>query len=107
MIPNCCVNNDKLLASIQHYIKKKDFDRFVYVGSPVCTSEKEIMPRTYFGQPTLYPFEGISVYGPEKPDAYLTCLYGNYRELPPAEKRKSHHDFLHIDLTKPYTAPRP
>lgn len=46
----------------------------------------------------LYPlrkveFEGMEVNVPNKVDKYLTQHYGNYMELPPADKRKNHYPY--------------
>ena len=91
------------LPSLQKYITKHHFYSSDYVVNSACIwGKKEIMPKEYFGEPRLYSFEGISVYGPEKPDEYLTALYGNWRKLPPPEKRKSHHGFLYLNLEKSY-----
>lgn len=54
---------------------------------------KQIMPREYYGKPTLIEFEGNEFYGPELIETYLTHLYGqNYMELPPEDKRVIPHD---------------
>lgn len=37
-----------------------------------------------------YNFENFQLWGPANADQYLTSLYGNYRELPPVEKRETH-----------------
>ncbi len=63
---------------------------------------KEIMPKEYFGNGTPGLFEEISVVLPEKTDLYLTKLYGQYMELPPEEKRVSHHYCELIDLNTSY-----
>ena len=60
------------------------------------------MQRDVYGEPTLYEFEGVQVYGPQNADKYLSSLYGNYMQLPPEEKRVSHHDYVLLDLNKPY-----
>ena len=60
------------------------------------------MPREILVTPTLYNFENIKVYGAEKPEQYLTYLYGNWQKMPPEEKRKTHHDFISIDLSKSF-----
>ena len=40
-------------------------------------------------------FEGHMVMGPNKPEAYLTNLYGkDYMTLPPVEDRKTHAPFV-------------
>lgn len=38
-------------------------------------------------------FEGYKFWAPDGYDYYLKSLYGNYMELPPIDKRISHHDF--------------
>lgn len=67
-----------------------------------CYNEKECIPDKIFGKATLYDFEDTKLFGPENLDAYLTCLYGNYMELPPVEKRIYRHQYLYLDLNKPY-----
>lgn len=39
---------------------------------------KELIPKKYLGQPVLFEFEGLSLPIPEKWDAYLTHIYGDY-----------------------------
>lgn len=56
---------------------------------------REIFKKEIVGNPTLYQFEGMQLYGVEKPHEYLTKLYGDYMALPPVEKRRIHI----IDLT--------
>lgn len=63
---------------------------------------KDIISSKYFGKPKLYEFEGLKVYGVEFFDEYLTSVYGDWRTLPPIEKRVSHHNFVFIDLNKSY-----
>ena len=60
------------------------------------------MKKEYFGEPKIYEFEGLEVYGPSNADAYLTNLYGDYMQLPPKEKQISHHDFIALDFNKGY-----
>ena len=54
---------------------------------------REFLPREWFESYTELTFENklypvISHY-----DEYLRCLYGDYMQLPPEEKRVSHHDY--------------
>lgn len=60
------------------------------------------MEKEIYGTPTLYDFENIKVYGPEKYDEYLTRIYGDWRKLPPIEKRVTAHDFIELNLNKSY-----
>lgn len=103
MIPSTFLNNQKLLKEIDDICRRKSFVKSVYIGNLVGNwGMKEIMPKKYLGIPTLYPFEDTEVYGPEESDNYLTCVYGDWRKLPPIEKQKSHHDYLFVDLHHSY-----
>ena len=65
--------------------------------------KKEIMPKDYFGNGVLHKFDGIEVVLPEKTDAYLTHIYGDYMTPPPIEKQVSHHNTVFFDMEKSYT----
>lgn len=50
-----------------------------------------------------YQFENTTFLGPNNPDPYLKCCYGNYMEIPPPEKRRCHYTnvfFLNDDSQK-------
>ncbi|MDO4413587.1 MAG: LicD family protein [Erysipelotrichaceae bacterium] len=64
--------------------------------------KKEIVPVDWYGNGIIVKFEGISVRIPEQYDKWLKQVYGNYMELPPVEKRVSHHYTEVIDLDKSY-----
>lgn len=105
VVPDCVLSKKKLLLSLDKLCAQKDFDQCEWVGNLVGNwMNREIMPYRYFGQPQLYVFEEITVFGVQEPDAYLTALYGDWKKLPPIEKQKSHHDFLFIDLNTPYVS---
>ena len=57
---------------------------------------KEIIHNEIIGNPTLYKFENIYLYGVENYDKYLCSLYGDYMKVPPIEKR-------HIHIANVYT----
>ena len=66
-----------------------------YVGVPVLGTYglTEIMESSaYFGSSTLF-FENKERSVPRNWDYVLTRLYGNYMQLPPLEKRVSHHGY--------------
>ncbi len=103
-IPNFIFNPDKLLKDLNTACAAIDFDGVEYVANLVGTWwGKEIVPRAFFGKPIKLAFENAEICGVEKPDEYLTALYGNWRKLPPAEKRVSHHANILLDLERPYT----
>ena len=100
------VDDKKYAQALNRRVAERDFDAYAFGGTPFgAWHEREIMPREVFGTPTAYPFETMQVFGPEQADAYLTRLYGNWRELPPPEKRVSHHDFRECDLERSYLRP--
>ena len=57
--------------------------RAYYAGELVNTDD--FLPL----QPSEYC--GVKLYEIKNPDAYLTSLYGDYMQVPPPEKRESHH----------------
>lgn len=74
-----------------------------YVGNLMgAYGKREIVERSLFGSPVRLPFEDMMLSCPSKSEDYLNSIYRNWRELPPVEKRVSHHDFVFIDLTHPY-----
>ncbi len=65
--------------------------------------EKEYAPRWHYGEGIKAVFEGVEVIIPEKYDDYLTQKYGYWRNDPPKDKMKSHHNYTVCDANKPYT----
>ena len=93
----------KTVFHIEAMCKKTAFYESVYAGNLMgMWRDREIVPRDFFGTPKLYRFEHLKLYGVEKADEYLTNVYGDWRELPPVEKRKSDHSYLYIDLDHSY-----
>ncbi len=91
------------VKKVEALCQTKKFDDCRYVGNMYGNwREKELSPRDIFGEPVLYDFEGIQVYGPQNADLYLSTLYGDYMKLPPIEKQVTHHDFLFLDLNRSY-----
>ena len=79
------------------------YENSIYVANVMGNYRiKEVTLKEYFGIPTMYSFEGIEIYGPEKVDEYLTGIYGDWRQLPPEEKRYTKHDFIVFDLDKSF-----
>lgn len=104
LIPDFLINNKKIQKHIDELCKEKDYDEFTYGGNLLGAWRfKEVMESKIMGTPTLYHFENLMIYGAEHYDEYLTHLYGDWRKLPPEEKRVTHHDFLELDLEKPYS----
>lgn len=65
--------------------------------------KKEIVPAGWYQSTVTLEFEGIQVTAPADYDAWLRHYYGDYMQLPPVEKRITHHYTEVIDLDTPYT----
>lgn len=103
IIPSFFVNNKKLSISIDKLANSFNNDNASYVANLMgAYRTKEIVKKELFGTPTLYKFEDIEVFIPEKYNDYLTQIYGNWKELPPEGKRHTKHDFVEINLEKSY-----
>lgn len=97
------LNPLKIIKDIEKSSKRYDYDKCKYVAN-LCGAwhEKEIMEKQWVSKPILCKFENTSMYIPQNYDKYLSRLYGSYMQLPPVEKRKTHHDFIYLDLHRSY-----
>ena len=86
---------EKLICSYQKKHMKSGYIG-CYVGSPLQYPERII------SEAIPVEFEGESFYIPKDYDQFLNNLYGDYMELPPEEKRVSHHDVILINFTSEY-----
>lgn len=97
------INDKKILNCLVAQCKKIKWDDSIWGGNLVgAWGMKEIMPREIMGTPKLYKFENTEIYGVQNPDEYLSKMYGDWRKLPPEEKRVTHHDYILCDLNKSY-----
>ena len=72
-----------------------------YYISDLDGTTRGIVPSTYFERFKLFDFDGFQFYGVEEADEYLKCVWGDYMQLPPVEKRKPGH-FEYLNLNLPY-----
>ena len=90
------ITHKRLYNRIQKIATSYDFDKCEHIGvvtAPVHTTQERVKKSEYIPQVDL-DFEGLKLHGPQNYDTYLTQLYGkDYMQLPPEEKRKSHHAF--------------
>ncbi len=93
------INQEKVMNKVNKILSSNNFNKCKKVGIAYGVyGNKEYMSKEIFGNPTLYEFEGLKVYGIEKYDKYLTNLYGNYMTLPPKEKQvPSHYNEIIIE----------
>lgn len=76
----------------------RNSQRFAYcntsrVGNFTC-KVRMACSKSVFNDFTTVEFEGKQYPAPEDYDQWLRSLYGNYMQLPPEEKRVSHHQFV-------------
>ena len=84
----------KLVDSIQKSARKVDFESSVYAGNMGGTYRlREMMETSVQKEMTELEFEGKKFSAIKNYDAYLKNLYGDYMQLPPEEKRITHHSF--------------
>lgn len=64
--------------------------------------ERDIVPAEWYAEGVEVTFEGMLAIAPCEYHKVLTKQYGNYMELPPVEKRVTHHYTDIIDTEKSY-----
>lgn len=85
------INPDKSLHSLDKTLQKYDYEKSNWVWNfSGCYGKKEIVPKIQLGGIRQDVFENRIVSIPEAAEAYLNNIYGNWKELPPPEKRTSH-----------------
>ena len=67
----------------------------VYCGS---YGPKEVFPKSWLDGTVTFTYEGMEVSLPSGYDNYLRQYYGDYMQLPPEEKRISHHQKAYFNL---------
>lgn len=60
--------------------------------------KREVFTDEIFQDSLDVPFEDFTIKIPAQYDKYLSQLYGEWRKLPPEEKRFSNHDIYYINL---------
>lgn len=90
----CFINIEQLIEKISTYSKRCCYEESAYVGCVVAGyGKRERMSKEVFKKSIDVEFEGFIFKAPIGYDDYLTGLYGNYMQLPPKEKRVSHHSY--------------
>ncbi len=88
------IDKSKTFEAVQRVYKNIDFDKVGYVAAVGGTyREKEILPKELYVDYVDLFFEGKPYKAIGGYDRYLSSIYGNYMQLPPEEKRVSHHTF--------------
>lgn len=88
------INRQKVFEKILATYKRRSFDNCKYVAAVGgAYREKEILPIELYQDSVNLEFEGKSFKAIIGYDDYLKSIYGDYMQLPPEEKRVSHHTF--------------
>lgn len=86
-------DKNNLLVRAQRLHEKYPYDKCQYVG--VCEScydsAEDRAKKECYEYPIQHDFEGILVNIPVGYDTILRNIYGDYMQLPPPEKRRTHH----------------
>lgn len=89
-----CIDKRRVFEKVQSKYKKIDFENVAFAAAVGGSyREKEIHRRELFTELIKLPFEGHELCAIAAYDEYLTAHYGDYMQLPPEEKRTSHHTF--------------
>ena len=85
-------NQSCFVKKLDSLSRMADFEKSEYCN---CFSsvdvKKEVFPRRVFEEHCYAEFEGEKFRIPIEYDLYLRQIYGDYMQLPPEEKRVSHH----------------
>ena len=79
---------------LDRFVRKIPYSDARYAGRLVGDyGSREIMQKTLFQNTTKVEFEGEMFDAIADYDTFLRSLYGDYMQLPPEEKRVTHHEF--------------
>ena len=105
----CLVRSQKARYRIWRYAEKKmtryDIEESGYI-TELCSGPKYMHNRfrsEWFGSGRLESFEGYMLPVPLEAEKYVETVFGDYRILPPENKRVPSHDYVYLDLNNPYT----
>lgn len=73
------------------------------VANTGTSGRKDIFRSEWFAGSLTFPFEDTEAEVPTGYDQFLTAMYGDYMQLPPVEKRNSHHGHYYINLDRRVT----
>jgi lipopolysaccharide cholinephosphotransferase len=82
----------RIINKSKKYINNND-SRYIVNAVIYAKGEREILEREWFKESIDLEFEGRKYKAPIGADQYMRRLFGDYMQLPPADKRVSHHRF--------------
>ena len=90
---------EKIVYALENVMRRYSFESSTFVGNyGGMWGIKEFWDKENFDSYLLQNFETLNVRIPVGYDAILKKMYGNYMELPPVEKRVSHHNVAYKNL---------
>ncbi|UIR56009.1 LicD family protein [Sphingobacterium sp. SRCM116780] len=91
----------KVLEHIHAILETYAYEKSEIIGNyGGMWGKKEFAPKKWFDGYVEFPFEGLTVRLPKEYHLLLTQIYGNYMELPPVEKRVTHHHLAYLNLNE-------
>lgn len=85
---------DKLKAKLLDVMQTYDFNTSPHAGFVLSAyGAREVLPRDIYLGTIELEFEGRKFTAIRNYRVYLNALYGDYMQLPPVEKRVSHHSY--------------
>jgi len=83
-----------ILVKMDKLAKETSYSKAEFITCSLSvTAKREICPKSYVQELIDWEFEQYTFKVPTEYDKYLTCLYGDYKTLPPEEERVAHHVF--------------
>lgn len=87
----------KQKCKIDKLLRSQDVNKSKYIGNIMgAYRTREIVPAEFYGKGKMYSFEDMELRGLDMYDEYLTYTYGDYMQLPPEYKRKTHFKIIEI-----------
>lgn len=93
---------ERIYRRMDNLFHKQKVEQANYIGTLIgAYKTREIVPKEYFGlqeKPVYLPFEDVMIRVPKQYEKYLTHMYGDYKNLPPENRRKVHYQGEIISL---------
>lgn len=87
----------KQKVKIDKLLRKQNVRTSKYIGNIMgAYRTREIVPAEFYGEGKMYDFEDMQLRGMDMYEEYLTHTYGDYMQLPPEDKRKTHFKIIEI-----------
>lgn len=83
---------NKIIKKSKKYIENPQ-SRYIVNAVIYAKGEREILEREWFRKAIDLEFEGRMYKAPIGADQYMQRLFGDYMQMPPEDKRVSHHRF--------------